>query len=169
MKKYMKNMVFAGLALMLTAGSASAEVVVGGYSFNDPTPRVQSNAVSVTENRIINVSITGKATPEEKKYFTSATFFANLLKPNAILLFNNLKDMKQCESYLNDFNPYVAEKYASKGFHRSPIVRGTFASSFEPEYVKFGKFTDGKTVYNVTTGCKQKEGFATLFYQVDKM
>ena len=169
MKKIFKNMILIGAMTMFVSGFANAEVVLGGYSFNDPTPKQQSNDRSITDNAVINIGVGKKATSEEKKYFTNAIFFANMLKPNAILLFKNLDSLEQCEKDLKSVNSYVVNRYESKGYNKAPIVRKTFAATFERNYVSFGKFKDNGITYNVTTGCKQKEGYVSLFYQVDKM
>lgn len=92
-----------------------------------------------------------------------------MLKPKAILLFKNLNSLDQCEKDFKSVNSYVESRYSSKGYFSAPIRRGTFASTFEREYVRFGKFKDNGITYNVTTGCKQKQGYVSLFYQVDKM
>lgn len=164
-----KYVALVSMMFLFTSGVVNAEVVFGGYSFNDPTPKAPANALSITETKVINLTLNQKATTEEKKHFDNAVFFANMIKPSAILLYKNVNSVSECEKGMNDFSAYLQSRFSSKGYKREPIMRGGFAATFDPDYVKFAKFKDGKKTYNVTTGCKQKEGVVTIFSQIDFM
>lgn len=168
MKKLLSS-VALGLCLAVSGISiANAEVVLGGYSFNDPTPKHEATGVSATNNRIIVLPLSDKASKVEKRNFTNVDFIAGKLKPTIITMNKTNMQTDDCKKRTNEVYNYLRGKYSDRGFKDVPVMRGYFAAVFDPDQVKFSQFVDNGKLYDVTVGCLEKDGSGlNLFAQIE--